>query len=166
MATRHGTFKLANELYQRKGDDDTSQKKSSVQTTLISKNNHAATSALFGTEHEGSHSNYMNAKVAKLRQVQDKHVEFLNQNNTLAKIFKGLFFYINGRQHLQLVALKQLILQRGGMVETYHTDIVTHMVCQELSESKAQKLREQYLKKNFPVQVIRSEWNQDGLKIA
>ena len=81
----------------------------------------------------------------------------------MKKIFTGLTFYINGRQHIQDIELRQLILQRGGYVETYHTYKVTHMVARELSESKAEKLRKQSLKKKFPVLVVRSEWITDSI---
>ena len=78
MATRHGTFKGAEDLYRRKFNNG--DFKPMVQTTLLAQDQKDSVS-LFGTEHEGSHSNYMNAKVAKLRQVQDKRIEFLNENN-------------------------------------------------------------------------------------
>ena len=38
------------------------------------------------------------------------------------------------------------------------------MIARELSESKAQKLRKQSLKKKFPVLVVRSEWITDSIK--
>ena len=57
MATRHGTFKGAEDLYRRKCNNG--DFKTMVQTTLLAQDQKESVS-LFGTEHEGSHSNYMN----------------------------------------------------------------------------------------------------------
>ena len=76
------------------------------------------------------------------------------------KLFYGVVYYSTGINHITEIELRKLVIENGGMHETYNTPLVTHFVAKHLSEAKASELRG--LKRhNFF--VVRSEWFTDSL---
>ncbi|RHY81802.1 hypothetical protein DYB26_007887 [Aphanomyces astaci] len=89
----------------------------------------------FGQQAAGSLSfgQYMASKIQKLR----------TQNDGIKKssrIFDGVAIYVNGHTEPRKEKLRTLILEHGGQFEAYQTSRVTHMIAEQLADSKLREI--------------------------
>ncbi|RHY35521.1 hypothetical protein DYB32_000029 [Aphanomyces invadans] len=98
-----------------------------------------------------SFGQYMASKIQKLR----------SQNDGIKKtsrIFDGVAIYVNGQTEPRKEVLRTMIVQHGGQFEAYMTSRVTHMIAEQLADSK---LREIIMKKPLP--VVHPKWIVDSI---
>lgn len=102
--------------------------------------------------HGGSFSRYMELKNVKLREQFEAQAL---STGALSNIFQGVCIYVNGYTNPSHQELKQLMALHGGKFENYfHRDCVTHIICNNLPDTKLKQLR----KERKPIPFVRSDW--------
>ncbi|KAF0685174.1 Aste57867_22876 [Aphanomyces stellatus] len=99
-----------------------------------------------------SFGQYMASKIKKLR-VQNDGIQ------KASRIFEGVAIYVNGHTTPPKETLRTLILQHGGQFEAYQTSRVTHMIAENLAESKLREV----MKMKKPLPVVHPKWIEDSI---
>ena len=85
--------------------------------------------------HDGRHQNYMAHKIEKLGE----------QNDAVSAgvgVFAGVSVYVNGLTTPPWMDIKEIMLANGGKFANYYSrSVVTHIVCQHLTNAKLDALR-------------------------